>query len=289
VLVTLGVATHLLGLDRFLSGEGLAVGNLLAFAALFGFGGALISLAISRWSAKTAVGARVITDPATSTEVWLVNTVADQAQRAGIGMPEVAIFESEEVNAFATGMSRNRGLVAVSTGLLQNMTRDEAQAVLAHEIAHIANGDMVTLALLQGVLNTFVIFIARAVGWFVDRVVLKNDEGPGAAYMVTFVVLEIVLGLLAPLVVMAFSRHREFRADSGGAELAGHGRMIAALKRLKAVQEQSRLPERLAAFGIAGQAPRGWRHLLSTHPSLDERIAALHGRVGAAASGQPAG
>jgi len=275
VLVTLSVVAHLLGLNQIAGRQGLDFGALLAFAALFGFGGAFVSLAISKWSAKMAVGARVIEHPATSSEMWLVETVARQAKAAGIGMPEVAIYESDEVNAFATGMTRNNALVAVSSGLLQRMTREEAEAVLGHEVSHVANGDMVTLALIQGIVNTFVIFIARAVGWFVDRVVLKNEEGPGIGYYVTFFVLEIVLGVLASVIVMWFSRRREFRADAGGAHLAGRGKMIAALQRLQSLQETTQLPERVAAFGISGGGKSGWAKLFTTHPPLEERIAAL--------------
>jgi heat shock protein HtpX len=236
VLVTLSVVAHLFGLNQFIGAQGLDFGGLLAFAGLFGFGGAFVSLAISKWSAKTAVGARVIERPTTSTEVWLVETVTRHAKKAGIGMPEVAIYQSDEVNAFATGMGRNSALVAVSTGLLQRMTRDEAEAVLGHEVSHVANGDMVTLALIQGIANTFVIVIARAVGWFVDRVILKNEEGPGIGYYVTFFVPEIALGILASGIVLWFSRRREFRADTGGAGLAGRNKMIAALERLQSLQ-----------------------------------------------------
>ncbi len=275
VLVTLSVFAHLFGLNQFIGAQGLDFGALLAFAALFGFGGAFLSLAISKRTAKMAVGARVIEHPTTSTEVWLVTTVARQAKAAGIGMPEVAVYESEEVNAFATGMSRNSALVAVSTGLLQRMTRDEAEAVLGHEVSHVANGDMVTLALIQGVVNTFVIVIARAVGWFVDRVLLKNEEGPGIGYYVTFFVLEIALGILASGIVMWFSRRREFRADAGGADLAGRTKMIAALERLQSLQGAPQLPERVAAFGISGGGKSGWAKFFSTHPTLDDRISAL--------------
>jgi heat shock protein HtpX len=275
VLVTLSVIAHLFGLSQIAGAQGLDFGALLAFAALFGFGGALVSLAISKWSAKLAVGARVIERPTNATEVWLVDTVARQAKAAGIGMPEVAVYESDEVNAFATGMNRNNALVAVSTGLLERMTRDEAEAVLGHEVSHIANGDMVTLALIQGIVNTFVIVIARGVGWFVDRVVLKNEEGPGIGYYVTFFVLEIALGILASGIVMWFSRRREFRADAGGAGLAGRNKMIAALERLQALQEASQLPERVAAFGISGGRKSGWARFFSTHPPLQERITAL--------------
>jgi heat shock protein HtpX len=274
VVVTLSVVASLLGINQYITAQGIDFGALLAFAAVFGFGGAFISLAISKWSAKMAVGAQVIEVPRNSAEYWLVDTVKRQAQAAGIGMPEVAIYDSPEVNAFATGMSRNNALVAVSTGLLERMTRDEAEAVLGHEVSHVANGDMVTLTLIQGVLNTFVIFLSRAIGYFVDRVVLKNQEGPGLGYFLTHIVLEILFGILASIVVMWFSRQREFRADAGGARLAGRGKMIAALQRLQSLQEESHLPEKVAAFGIKGGKP-GWMALFSTHPPLEQRIEAL--------------
>ena len=290
VLVTLTVVAHLFGLHHFIGAQGLDFGALLAVAALFGFGGTFVSLSISKWSAKMAVGARVIEHPSTSAEVWLVDTVARQAKAAGIGMPEVAVYESDEVNAFATGMSRNSALVAVSTGLLQRMTRDEAQAVLGHEVSHVANGDMVTLALIQGIVNTFVIVIARAVGWFVDRVILKNEEGPGIGYYVTFFVLEIALGILASGIVMWFSRRREFRADMGGAGLAGRNKMIAALERLQSLQGASQLPARIAAFGISGGGKSGWAKFFSTHPALEDRIEALRANgAGRQVAHQPVG
>jgi heat shock protein HtpX len=273
VVVTLSVVASVLGINQYITAQGLDFGALLMFAAVFGFGGAFISLAISKWSAKMAVGARVIESPRNSAEYWLVDTVKRQAQAAGIGMPEVAIYDSPEVNAFATGMSRNNALVAVSTGLLERMTREEAEAVLGHEVSHVANGDMVTLTLIQGVLNTFVIFLSRAIGYFVDRVVLKNQEGPGLGYFLTHIVLEILFGILASIVVMWFSRQREFRADAGGARLAGRGSMIAALQRLQSLQEESHLPEKVAAFGIKGRP--GWMALFSTHPPLEQRIEAL--------------
>ena len=273
VMVTLSIVASLLGINQYITAQGLDFGALLGFATIFGFGGAFISLAISKWSAKMAVGAQTIEVPRNSAEYWLVDTVKRQAQAAGIGMPEVAIYDSPEVNAFATGMSRNNALVAVSTGLLERMTREEAEAVLGHEISHVANGDMVTLTLIQGVLNTFVIFLSRAIGYFVDRVVLKNQEGPGLGYMLTHLVLEILFGILASIVVMWFSRQREFRADAGGAKLAGRGKMIAALQRLQSIQEESHLPEKVAAFGFSGR--RGWMALFTTHPPLEDRIAAL--------------
>ena len=279
VLITLSVVASLLGVHQHIDAQGLNVGSLLGFAALFGFGGAFISLAISKWSAKMAVGARVVTTPANAREAWLLNTVSRHAEKAGIGMPEVAVYAADEINAFATGMRRDHALVAVSTGLLEQMTQEEAEAVIAHEVSHIANGDMVTLALIQGVLNTFVIVIARAVGWFVDRVLLRNTEGPGMGYYATFFVLEIGLGILASLVVMHFSRRREFRADAGAAELAGRHKMIAALERLQH-QATSELPARVAALGIAGARRGGWQRLFATHPPLEERITALRTVLG---------
>ena len=276
VMITLSVVASLLGLNQFITAQGLDPLALLGFAAVFGFGGAFISLAMSKWTAKMAVGARVIEQPSNAAEAWLLATVARQAQAAGIGKPEVAIYDSPDVNAFATGMSRDNSLVAVSTGLLNRMTQDEAEAVLGHEVAHIANGDMVTMALLQGVLNTFVIFIARAVGWAVDRALSRNEEssGPGIAYFVVHIALEILLGIVASIIVAAFSRRREFRADAGGASLAGRNKMIAALQRLQTVHEEAMLPERVAAFGIRN-GKGGFLALLSTHPPLEERIEAL--------------
>ena len=275
VLVTLSAAAHLLGVDRFITAQGMNFTGLLGFAVVFGFGGAFISLFMSKWTARMAVGAKVIETPTSATERWLLDTVRRQAERAGIGMPEVAVYEAADINAFATGWNRNAALVAVSTGLLQQMSADEAEAVLGHEVAHIANGDMVTLTLIQGVLNTFVIVIARAVGWFIDRVVFKQEEGPGPAYYVTFFVLEIALGILASVVVAWFSRQREFRADHGGATLAGREKMIAALERLQAAQMPAQLPERVAAFGISGNGRGSWLRYFASHPPLEARIAAL--------------
>jgi len=252
------------------------------FAALFGFGGSIISLLISKWMAKMATGAKVITHPTSAVEQWLVETVRRLAQQAKIGMPEVAIYDAPEINAFATGANRNNALVAVSTGLLNNMTKEEAEAVLGHEVTHVANGDMITLTLIQGVVNTFVIFLARVVGYFVDRVLLKNEEGVGIGYFVTSIVAEIVLGILASVIVFWFSRQREFRADAGGASLAGRDRMIAALQRLKGNPEPSTLPEAAKAFGISGKTSGGLARLFMSHPPLDERIEALRaGSVGA--------
>lgn len=247
----------------------------LIFAAVFGFGGAFISLAISKWMAKRTTGAKVIDQPANETERWLVATVTRQAERAGIGMPEVAIFPSQAPNAFATGMNRNKALVAVSSGLLHSMDKDEVEAVLGHEIAHVANGDMVTLTLIQGVVNTFVFFLSRVIGHTVDRVVFKNERGHGPAYWITTIVAQIVLGILASTIVMWFSRQREFRADEGGASLAGRQKMIAALERLKQGAAPAELPDQLAAFGIAGGLGSGIKKLFMSHPPLDERIEAL--------------
>ena len=274
VLAVLSITMQLLGVDRMLEQDtGLNLQGLLLMAAIFGFGGSFISLAISKWMAKMATGAQVIEVPSNTTERWLVDTVKRQAEKAGIGMPDVAIYDAPEINAFATGWNRNDALVAVSSGLLQNMTREEAEAVLGHEISHVANGDMVTLTLIQGVLNTFVIFLSRVVGFIVDRVLLKNERGYGVGFMVTTFVAQIVLGILASIIVMWFSRWREFRADAGGAALAGRDKMIAALERLKLNQEQSQLPAQISAFGISGGG--GWTRLLMSHPPLDERIAAL--------------
>ncbi len=255
---------------------GLNLTSLLVFAAVLGFGGSFISLAISKWMAKRATGAVVIEKPRNQTEQWLIETVRRQAKQAGIGMPEVAVYDSPDINAFATGMSRNSALVAVSTGLLQSMKSDEAEAVLGHEITHVANGDMVTLALIQGVLNTFVIVLSRVIGYAVDRVILKNDRGgSGIGYFVSSILAQVVLGILASMIVMWFSRKREFRADSGGAKLAGSNKMIAALQRLKLAHEPAPLPNQMAAFGISGQRDVGWKRLFMSHPPLDERIAAL--------------
>jgi heat shock protein HtpX len=276
VMLLLGIVASLLGVNRFLYSYGLNLTNLLIFAAIFGMGGSLISLLMSKWVAKRSVGARVIEQPTTQTERWLVETVQRQAQAAGIGMPEVAIYDSPEPNAFATGANRNSALVAVSTGLLQQMSAEEAEAVLGHEVSHVANGDMVTLSLLQGVLNTFVIVLARVVGYAVDQFLSKGERrGPGIGYFVTSFAMELLLGFLASLVVMWFSRYREFHADAGGARLAGRGKMIAALERLRQLHEPSQLPSEMAAFGINGGLGEGLRKLLMTHPPLEERIAAL--------------
>jgi len=280
IIVLLGIVLRLLGVERILdeSGTGLNLGALLIFAAVFGFGGSFISLAISKWSAKRMMGVRVITQPANATESWLVNTVRNQAQQAGIGMPEVGVFDSPQPNAFATGARRDAALVAVSTGLLKSMSQQEAEAVLAHEVSHVANGDMVTLALIQGVINTFVIFLARVIGHTVDRVVFRNEEGHGPAFWITTIVAELVLGLLATIIVMWFSRQREFRADAGGARLAGRQHMIGALERLRE-RHPAPLPDKMAAFGIAGGGGAGLKRLFMSHPPLEERIAALSGQA----------
>jgi heat shock protein HtpX len=279
VLLVMSVTLSLLGFQGFLDAQGvdLDLRSLLVFAAVVGMSGALISLAMSKWTAKRMTGAHVITSPASTTEAWLVETVSDQARRAGIGMPEVAVYDSPDMNAFATGMNRNDALVAVSTGLLHGMRREEVEAVLAHEVSHVANGDMVTLALIQGVINTFVIFAFRVVGHVVDRVVFKVQRGHGPAFWITAIAAELILGILASIVVMWFSRQREFRADEGGARLAGTQKMIGALERLKASIEQPHLPDQLAAFGISGRIGGGLARLLTSHPPLDQRIAALRG------------
>lgn len=277
IIVVLSISLRLLGVERILDEQGvnLDMNALLIFAAVFGFGGAFISLAISKWMAKRTTGAQVIEQPSNDVERWLVDTVKRQAERAGIGMPEVAIFPSPAPNAFATGMNRNKALVAVSSGLLQNMSKDEVEAVLGHEVAHVANGDMVTLTLIQGVVNTFVIFLSRVIGHTVDRVIFKNERGHGIAFWVTTIIAEIVLGILASIIVMWFSRQREFRADEGGADLAGRQKMISALERLKQGSAPAELPDQLAAFGIAGGIGQGLKKLFMSHPPLDERIEAL--------------
>jgi heat shock protein HtpX len=249
--------------------------GLLVMAALFGFGGSLISLLISKWMAKRATGAHVITQPRNEAEQWLLATVTRQAQKAGIGVPEVAIYDAPEINAFATGANRNKALVAVSTGLLRSMSRDEAEAVLGHEVSHVANGDMVTMALLQGVLNTFVIVLARVVGRVIDGYLSGGRDGPGIGYYAIVFMLDMVFGLFASMIAMWFSRHREFRADAGGALLAGRDKMVAALERLAQNHGQSTLPKQVAAFGISGGDGGGLKRLLMSHPPLDERIAAL--------------
>lgn len=274
IIVVLSVVARLLGLDAYLAAQGGSLQGLLVFAAFFGFAGSLISLAMSKWMAKRAMGVRVIEQPTNATEQWLLNTVRAQAQAAGIGMPEVGIFDSPEPNAFATGARRDNALVAVSTGLLRRMNEKEVEAVLGHEVSHIANGDMVTLTLIQGVVNTFVIFFARIIGSVVDRAVFRSEDGRGPGYFIAVIFAEIVLGILASIIVLWFSRQREFRADRGGARLAGREAMISALERLRATHQP--LPQQFAAFGIAsGGVAGGLRRLFMSHPPLEERIAAL--------------
>ena len=278
ILLVLSITLRILGVDRILDAEGNGIdfNSLLIMAGVIGFGGSLISLAMSKWSAKRMTGAVVIEQPSDPTERWLIDTVRRQAEIVGIGMPEVAIYDAPDVNAFATGMNRNSALVAVSTGLLQNMRKDEIEGVLAHEMSHVANGDMVTLALIQGVVNTFVIFLSRVIGHFVDRVVFKTERDHGPAFLITTIVAQLVLGILASIIVMWFSRQREFRADAGGAQLAGRDKMIAALERLKQRHEPSQLPDQMAAFGISGGgAGSGLKDLFMSHPPLEVRIAAL--------------
>ena len=279
ILVVLSTVVRLLGLDRYLTGTG-GLGGLLAFAAVFGFGGAFISLALSKWMAKRSMGVEVITQPRNADEQWLVATVRAQAEQAGIGMPEVGVFQSPEPNAFATGASRNNALVAVSSGLLNRMNRKEVEAVLAHEVSHVANGDMVTLTLIQGVVNTFVIFLARIIGNLVDSALSRGEEREGGsggpAYFITVIVAEIALGILASMIVMWFSRHREFRADAGGARLAGRQSMISALEVLRRQRDPEGLPQQQAAFGILGGRAAGFKRLFMSHPPLEERIEALH-------------
>ncbi len=275
IVLVLSITMRLLGVEPFLNANGLNLNSLLIFASIMGFGGAFISLAISKWSAKRMSGAITIENPKTSDEIWLMNIVKKQSQVVGIQMPEVAIFNSPVVNAFATGMSRDSSLVAVSSGLIEMMTKDEAEAVIGHEMSHIANGDMVTLTLIQGVVNTFVLFFSRVIGYTVDKVIFKTREGTGPAFFITMIISELLLGVLASVVVMWFSRQREYRADFGGGQLAGKQKMIAALKRLKAQYESSALPKSMAALGISGEQGMGLKELFSTHPSLDDRIARL--------------
>jgi len=275
IMVVLSIVVSVFGLDRYLTQNGLDLGALLVFSAVLGFGGSFISLLLSKWMAKMSMGVQVIEQPRNEAEQWLVNTVRRQAQEAGIGMPEVGVFDSPDPNAFATGANRNNALVAVSTGLLHNMRREEVEAVLGHEVSHVSNGDMVTLTLIQGVMNTFVFFLARVIGFVVDRVILKNERGAGAGYMITVIVAQLVLGILAGMIVAWFSRKREFRADAGGARLAGASSMIGALEALKRVHMPAALPEKMAAFGIRSGTPQGWQKLFMTHPPLEERIAAL--------------
>ena len=276
ILVVLSITMRLFGFQGVLDEQGvnLDLNSLLVFSAVIGFGGSFISLAISKWSAKRMTGAQVIAQPKNDVESWLFSTVKRYSDQAGIRMPEVAIYDSPDINAFATGATRNSSMVAVSTGLLTSMAREEAEAVIGHEISHVANGDMVTMTLIQGVLNTFVIFLSRVVGFFVDRVIFKTQRGFGPGYFITSIVAQILLGILASMVVMAFSRHREFRADAGGASLAGKASMIAALERLGS-QTPAELPAQMNGLGISGGVGQGLKRLFMSHPPLAERIAAL--------------
>jgi len=272
VVIVLMVITSLLGVNQYLTQQGINYEALLIFAAVFGMGGAFISLLISKPMAKWSMKVQLIGEqPRGAEEAWLLATVQRQAQMAGIGMPEVGVFDAPEPNAFATGANRNKALVAVSTGLLRTMGREEVEAVLGHEISHVANGDMITLTLVQGVVNTFVIFAARVIGYFIDKVVFKNERGIGMGYYMTVLALDILFGILAMMIVAWFSRQREFRADAGGARLAGRGKMVGALQRLAGAYGQSTLPKQMAAFGING----GIKSLFATHPPIAERIARL--------------
>lgn len=277
IIIVLSITMRLLGVDGYLEqqGGGLNLNALLIFSAVFGMGGSLISLAISKWMAKKSMGVQLIEIPKTNQEEWLLSTVEMQAREAGIGMPEVGIFNSPQPNAFATGMSKNSALVAVSTGLLENMTQGEVEAVLGHEVSHVANGDMVTLTLIQGVVNTFVIFFSRVIGHLLDRVVFKIQRGHGPGYWIGVIFVQMILSILASTIVMWFSRRREFKADSGGAKLAGSQKMIAALRRLQHVSNPQPLPDEMAAFGISGGGASGFKRLFMSHPPLEERIAAL--------------
>jgi len=278
IIVILSITLKVFKVESYLVGTGLNLQALLIFSGIFGFGGSFISLAISKWMAKRMTGAKVIENPSNNDEKWLLDTVKKQSKIVGIKMPEVAIFPSPQMNAFATGASKNKALVAVSQGLLDSMTQGEVEAVIGHEMSHVANGDMVTLTLIQGVVNTFVIFFSRIIGHVVDRVILKNQRGHGIGYFVTTIFAQIVLSILASIIVMYFSRKREYVADTGGADLAGHQNMINALKRL-GQKEPEALPEQLAAFGIGEKSKIGWRQLWSSHPPIEHRIEALEKRA----------
>lgn len=277
VLVLLGFVLNLVEPALAQRGMYMPTGGLLVLAAVFGMGGSFVSLALSKWMAKSMMGVRVIAQPRSPSEAWLVETVRRYAREAGIGMPEVGVYDSPTVNAFATGMKRDNALVAVSTGLLNSMSREEAEAVLGHEVTHVSNGDMVTLALIQGVLNTFVIVLSRVVGQLVDRVVFRNERGYGPGFWIAMIVSEIVFGLIASVIVMWFSRQREFRADAGGASLSGRQNMIRALRRLQSLHEPSPMPAQFEAFGISGNVGSGLRRLFMSHPPIEERIRALEG------------
>jgi len=277
IMLVITIMIHLFGLGQILDEQGVDVDltSLLMLSAVVGMTGSIISLALSKSMAKHTTGAYVIEQPRNEQEQWLFNTVQRQANAAGIGMPEVAIYDAPDINAFATGMFRNDALVAVSTGLLQGMTRDEAEAVLAHEVSHVANGDMVTLALIQGVINTFVFFLSRVIGHIIDRAIFKTERGHGPAYWFTTIIAQLVLGILASAIVMWFSRHREYRADAGAASLEGKQKMISALERLQKSANQPHLPEQLEAFGISGGMAAGLKSLFMSHPPLADRIEAL--------------
>ena len=279
IMVVLSITLRILGVDSLLAqnGSSLNINALVIFSGVFGFGGAFISLSISKWMAKRMTGAVVINNPSSNIEKWLIETVEKQSKIVGIKMPEVAIFPSNQMNAFATGASKNSALVAVSQGLLENMNKGEVEAVVGHEMSHVANGDMVTLTLIQGVVNTFVIFFSRVIGHIVDRVILKNQRGYGIGYFLTTIFAQVILSILASVVVMYFSRKREFIADTGGADLTSHQNMISALKRLSQ-KEPEPLPEQLAAFGIGEKPKSGLAHLWASHPPLEDRIRALKER-----------
>jgi len=274
ILIVASVTLRLLGVEPWLNQQGIDFNSLLIFGAVLGFGGAFVSLAISKWTAKRMMGVQLIGQPRNEPETWLLETVRRQSEQAGIGMPEVGYFESPTPNAFATGARRDKALVAVSTGLLQRMNRREVEAVLGHEVSHVANGDMVTLTLIQGVVNTFVFVASRVIGNVVDKVVFRNDHGHGPAFWITTLIAELVLGFLALMIVMWFSRQREFRADGGGARLAGKQNMIAALQTLGRGDGQP-LPDKMAAFGISGGVGQGLKRLFMSHPPIEERITAL--------------
>ncbi|MEM9305102.1 MAG: protease HtpX [Pseudomonadota bacterium] len=277
VLLVASIVFKVLGVENMLAQQGTSINftGLLIFSAVFGMTGSFISLAMSKFIALKSTRAKVIETPSNPTEQWLYRTVEQQAKAAGIGMPDVAIYDAPEMNAFATGMKRNDALVAVSTGLLRDMNQDEVEAVLAHEVSHVANGDMVTMGLLQGVLNTFVIFFSRVIGMLVDRVLLKNERGYGPGYWIASIFAQIVLGILASMIAMWFSRRREFRADAGAAQLAGRDKMMSALKRLSGSYGQSTLPESVEAFGISGRIGGGFKRFFMSHPPIQERIRAL--------------
>jgi heat shock protein HtpX len=280
IMLVLSVTLRVLGVDSILAenNSDLNIQSLVILSGVIGFGGSFISLFISKWMAKRMTAAVVITAPSTNVEKWLIQTVAKQANIIGIKMPEVAIFPATDINAFATGASKNSALVAVSQGLLDNMAEGEIEAVLGHEMSHVANGDMVTLTLIQGVVNTFVVFLSRIVGHIVDRVILKNEQGHGIGYFITVLASQVLLSILASVIVMYFSRKREFIADTGGADLAGHKNMVSALKRL-AQKEPEALPEQLAAFGIGEKTKKGFAHLWASHPPIEDRIEALEKRM----------